>query len=493
MTIMIEGALDVEVEYFIKEYDCSNVKIINGYEYYCGSYEDNNIVISKTGVGTINGALSTAFGVTEFKPDLVINQGIAGGYLENIHTGDIVIGEYCRNINSFKTPQTESGKGSNPFAWVPDKRGLAIHNADKRLIESLYGWASGHVNKNIFRGTIGSGDIFSKEQDRIKWLQNEFGAMCEDMESIGTYSACEHMNIPVLGVRIISNNELIGEGLDKSQSVALQKLLAEWLKELMENRIEPNINRGNDISKDVQEYEQYAFAGVRKKNEKISEYVRKGITTACLFFSRRLDEYMEKLGGIIVGRLTSATDTHNIYLYKNSFYIRPMLGSANAAGWMEELIACGIRKFIAAGPAGKLSKDYNCEFLIPDSVINESGFYGAYGPECERTSPCEDLSEKIAGLLTNEGFQVDRGTVWTTQAYYRETPEAVKNKLEQGAVAVDMECGSWCQVASFRNVDFAEVLYFSDSVDKDSYGRYTDRKEKNDFLMRLMIDLVTRI
>lgn len=244
---------------------------------------------------------------------------------------------------------------------------------------------------------------------------------------------------------------------------------------------------------DTIEYEQYAFSGVRKKNEKIKEFVDKGLITACLFFSPHLDEYMEELGGIIVGSFKSASDRHNIYKYKNAFYIVPMLGSANAAGLMEELIACGIKQLIAVGPAGKLSAEYSCDFLIPNQVIDESGINGAYNSDSECISPSEALSEKIANLLIDQGVHVKRGTVWTTQAYYRETPKIIKNKLEKGAVAVDMECGAWCHVALFRNVDFSQVFYFSDSIDKASYGRYINRREKNDFLMRLMIDLAAQL
>lgn len=52
------------------------------------------------------------------------------------------------------------------------------------------------------------------------------------MESIGCYSVCEKFNIPCVGVRIISNNELLQEEIDKEQAIELQKLLFKILKEL---------------------------------------------------------------------------------------------------------------------------------------------------------------------------------------------------------------------------------------------------------------------
>ena len=45
------------------------------------------------------------------------------------------------------------------------------------------------------------------------------------MESIGCYCVCEKFNIPCIGIRIISNNEILQEKIDKSVSINLQKLL----------------------------------------------------------------------------------------------------------------------------------------------------------------------------------------------------------------------------------------------------------------------------
>lgn len=50
------------------------------------------------------------------------------------------------------------------------------------------------------------------------------------MESIGTYSVCKQFQIPCIGIRIISNNELINEQLDKEQAITLQKLFIEFLQ-----------------------------------------------------------------------------------------------------------------------------------------------------------------------------------------------------------------------------------------------------------------------
>ena len=65
------------------------------------------------------------------------------------------------------------------------------------------------------------------------WINDIFNNDSEDMESISCYSVCEKFSIPCVGIRIISNNELLHEELDKEKAIELQKLLLNILNELL--------------------------------------------------------------------------------------------------------------------------------------------------------------------------------------------------------------------------------------------------------------------
>lgn len=222
--ILVQGAMDIEIEYILSNLNNISHKNISGYDFYEGSIGNNTVVVSKTDIGSINSTISTVIGITTFHPDFVINQGIAGAHLSTIHTGDIIIGEACCNINSYSMPQANCNGGSDPFKWEPNKRAKDIKYSDKNLINIFYNNLSNskHI---IYKGILGSGDVFNREYDRINWIHNLFGNLCEDMESIGTYSVCSKFNIPCIGIRIISNNELTLEKLDKKKALDLQKLL----------------------------------------------------------------------------------------------------------------------------------------------------------------------------------------------------------------------------------------------------------------------------
>ena len=229
-TILIQGAMDVEIQTLLEKLEEQEKIIIADYEFYNGKIKNYNVIVSKTLIGTINATIATTIGIEKFKPDMVINQGIAGAHKESIHTGDIIIGEKCCNINAYSMPSKNRGEGSNPFEWEPNKRAKEIKSANSELVQKFQKFLKEQYTGKVYTGTIGSGDVFSREIDRIDWISNNFGNLCEDMESIGVYSVCNKFNIPCIGIRIISNNEITREALDKNQAIILQELLVESLK-----------------------------------------------------------------------------------------------------------------------------------------------------------------------------------------------------------------------------------------------------------------------
>lgn len=228
-TILIQGAMDIEIEYLKSKLQNVKNKNISMYEFYEGNINNINVIISKTLIGTINATIATMIGIREFKPDLVINQGIAGSHRRNIHQGDIVVGKQCYNINAYSMPAKKEKEGSNPFEWEINKRAKEIKHSDEKTVEGLSEFLKNNYSNTTYIGTLGSGDVFNREIDRIDWITKTFDNLCEDMESIGMYSVCEKFDIPCIGIRIISNNEITGEKLDEQQAIKLQQLLVEFI------------------------------------------------------------------------------------------------------------------------------------------------------------------------------------------------------------------------------------------------------------------------
>ena len=59
-------------------------------------------IVIKSGVGLINGAMATTIAIEKFNPFLIINEGVVGGYTNDLHTGMIVACIDAINITSLE-------------------------------------------------------------------------------------------------------------------------------------------------------------------------------------------------------------------------------------------------------------------------------------------------------------------------------------------------------------------------------------------------------
>ena len=213
-TIVVQGAVSGELREFMRLLPGGELRAINGYEFYEAALNGRRVIVSKTGVGIINAAISTMTALNEYKPSCVINQGTAGGHTREMRYGDIVIGATSVYLNNMRMPLKGPGEGSDALEWRPGRSNTIVVEADERLVRAAE--EIEHEGRVIV-GRLGAGDIFSREADRIDWLHERMGQLCEDMESVAVYKACAAAGVPVLGVRIISNNELVGPGRDDDE------------------------------------------------------------------------------------------------------------------------------------------------------------------------------------------------------------------------------------------------------------------------------------
>lgn len=203
--IIIQGAMKMELEELLKNIEIEKEEKINGFNFYEGNINNYPIVISETQIGIINSSMATCIAIQKYNPIVIINQGVAGSHVDYIHRNDIVIGEKSVNINAFITRIKNKGEGSNPFEWQFDTRSVEI-NANNNLINIAKQMNTNEYN--LFYGILGGGDIFDREVDRIKWIQEKKNTLSEDNESIAVYTICDRFGTNCIGFRTITNNEV---------------------------------------------------------------------------------------------------------------------------------------------------------------------------------------------------------------------------------------------------------------------------------------------
>ena len=234
--ILIQTAMEVECKEIINNMFNITTTIIQGYKYYEGTFQGRKIVISLSKVGLIHASSSLTLAIEKYKPNIILNIGIAGATSEILHTKDIVIADSIININSYLTPLKEKNQGTNPNEWElltflsGEKDRLIEQSTNKELLEITKKILK---EKNIHIGKIGSGDVWNREVDRILYLNQKYNILCEDMESIATYTIGNNNNIPVISIKMISDNILTKEEYQREVGVELQKVIIEYVKELI--------------------------------------------------------------------------------------------------------------------------------------------------------------------------------------------------------------------------------------------------------------------
>lgn len=246
--ILIQGALESEIRYYLEQECFQNAEktVRNGFTFYVMQPDGNHsgivdaghtepeqgnpasvqIIIGLTKMGMTNAAVATMTAVHEFRPDMIINQGTAGAHVRELKSGDLIIGRQAVNVHSLEMTKRDFGEGMCPEEWT----GMDTEyiDADENLIR-LFEEGIGAKTRTgrVVTGILGSGDLFSKEKDRILWIHDKFGNLSEDMESFAVYSACQACGIPCIALRVISNNELRDEDYDKNTAIELQRVIWE--------------------------------------------------------------------------------------------------------------------------------------------------------------------------------------------------------------------------------------------------------------------------
>ncbi len=141
----------------------------------------------------------------------------------------------------------------------------------------------------------------------------------------------------------------------------------------------------------------------------------------------------------------------------------PLLGAPAAILVLEEAIMRGYRDFFFLGSCGGLDKDLHIgDIVLPDEAISEEGTSQLYTSSGPRFSANIGLTKLIESTADEIGMAVRRGTVWSTDAPFRENPAKIRKFRRLGAIGVDMETSALFAVAKVRRARMAGLLVVSD-------------------------------
>ena len=192
-TIAIIGAMPSELVDIRRILGDAEVKNISGFDFYINNYGNKKIINACCGIAKVNAAVCTQVMIDNFRPDCVINVGIAGGMDAKIKVCDIVVSNevlpHDLDLHFLKDYPPYCG----------------IFKADEKLMETAEKICEKNGVKS-FRGWIVSGEAFITNTEVKNAIKKNFDPYAVDMESAAVGHCCYLNKMPFVSVRCISDN-----------------------------------------------------------------------------------------------------------------------------------------------------------------------------------------------------------------------------------------------------------------------------------------------
>lgn len=148
------------------------------------------------------------------------------------------------------------------------------------------------------------------------------------------------------------------------------------------------------------------------------------------------------------------------------------VGASASTKFLDWLINYGVKQVLSVGNAGALDNLPENTMFVPQEAIRGEGTSFYYKEPSKIIALDKNFVRRVENEIKNLGFQYEKGTTWTTDGFFRETPNQVLQAKKLGAKTVEMECSSLAACAEFRNISFAQILFTADSLaDMDNYDK----------------------
>jgi len=145
--------------------------------------------------------------------------------------------------------------------------------------------------------------------------------------------------------------------------------------------------------------------------------------------------------------------------------VAPALGAPYAAMILEKLIALGARRVLSLGWCGSVSSEARLgDLILPTRAVPRDGTSPHYYREEAEITPHQGLYDLLAKGLQGVEVPWHTGSIWSTDAFFRETVSLIRSCQAQGVLGIDLELAALLAVGRFREIAVAALLVVSDEL-----------------------------
>jgi uridine phosphorylase len=212
------------------------------------------------------------------------------------------------------------------------------------------------------------------------------------------------------------------------------------------------------------------------------------------FFSEVINKIISEYPSKVISNFLSEGINYPLYevefLGKRIALIQAAVGAPLAGGQIDEISAMGCKKFIACGMCGVLQKDIAVgHLIIPISAVRDEGTSYHYVKPSREIIANERVVQIIENALLEKSVPYIKAKTWTTDAFYRETPQKIARRKNEGCVTVEMETAAYMAVSQYNNVEFGQILCSGDSLSGEEWDKrdYVKRTDIREYVLRLTL------
>lgn len=158
--------MEEEVELLREEIQSAKATVIANCEFIEGTIGEHEVILVKSGIGKVNAAIATTLLLDKFAPHVVLNTGSAGGFLETLEVGTVVISDEVRHHD---VDVTVFGYEHGQVPNLP-----AAFKADQALIQHATAAVEEIGQHAHATGLIASSDSFMSDADHVAHVKELF-------------------------------------------------------------------------------------------------------------------------------------------------------------------------------------------------------------------------------------------------------------------------------------------------------------------------------
>lgn len=146
------------------------------------------------------------------------------------------------------------------------------------------------------------------------------------------------------------------------------------------------------------------------------------------------------------------------------------VGCPACAGNLDLFHAMGITKVMFCGGGGVLYRNIEVgRIMVVEGAIRDEGFSYQYIAPSRVIEADPRVVDTIKRHLDEKKIPYFSGLTWTTDAIFRETPDRIARRKEEGAKIVEMEQAGCIAVAKFRGFAYGALIYGGDDLSSEAW------------------------